>query len=216
MTRSLPTVSFVIPTYNSEKVLAYCLQSIRSQNYPKENIQIIIADGGSVAATLDIAQEYQVETVVKNPLRTGEAGKFVGVESAVNELVALVDSDNVLDGVNWLKRMVEPFQDQKIVASEPICFTYRKEDGLLNRYCALIGMNDPLCLYLGNYNRYSTLTGKWTNINLDVCDYENYLHVFCARGPIPTFGANGFVVRRSNLMSGLVGPWHRDIDNAYR
>ncbi len=42
----LSSISIVIPTYNSERVLPLCLESIKEQGYPKEKIEIIIADGG--------------------------------------------------------------------------------------------------------------------------------------------------------------------------
>ncbi|MBI4743983.1 MAG: glycosyltransferase [Actinobacteria bacterium] len=84
--------------------------------------------------------------IVPNNLKTGEAGKAVGVKAAKNEIIALIDSDNILPCDDWLKRMVEPFEDKEIIASEPIKYTYRKEDSFITRYCALMGMNDPLCL----------------------------------------------------------------------
>ncbi|MDO8727305.1 MAG: hypothetical protein Q7J35_14640 [Candidatus Methanoperedens sp.] len=49
--------------------------------------------------------------------------------------------------------MTEPFQDREIAGTEPLYYNYRKEDGYITRYCAMLGMNDPLCLFLGNYDR---------------------------------------------------------------
>jgi len=43
-----PLVSVIIPTYNPERVLPLCLESIEEQSYPKEKIEIIIADGGFI------------------------------------------------------------------------------------------------------------------------------------------------------------------------
>jgi len=58
-----PSVSVVTPTYNSEKVLHMCLESIKGQDYPEGKLEIIIADGGSGDKTLDIAERYVVEVI---------------------------------------------------------------------------------------------------------------------------------------------------------
>ncbi|MBL7085732.1 MAG: glycosyltransferase [Candidatus Cloacimonetes bacterium] len=50
---NLPKVSVVIPTYNSERTLGMCLESIRKQGYPRNKIEIIIGDGGSTDRTLE-------------------------------------------------------------------------------------------------------------------------------------------------------------------
>jgi len=130
----LPSISIVIPTYNSERTLAQCLESIARQDYPREKIEIIIADGGSEDKTLEIAKKFEVDKILRNPLRTGEAGKAVGVEAAKNEIILLQDSDNILDRREWLRKMVEPFEDPGIIGTEPLYYTYRKEDSLITRF----------------------------------------------------------------------------------
>lgn len=55
-----PTVSIIIPTLNSAKTLRACLESIAMHDYPKEKLEIIIADAGSADQTLDIISEFSV------------------------------------------------------------------------------------------------------------------------------------------------------------
>ncbi len=208
----LPSISIVTPVYNSEKVLGGCLQSIRDQDYPEEKIEIIIVDGGSTDGTLDVAKDFNVDKVVPNPLTTGEAGKAVGLEAAENEIVAFVDSDNLLDGKNWLRRMTEPFNDPGIVASEPLYYTWRRQDSVITRYSALLGMNDPLCLYLGNYDRYCYLTEKWTGLRIKGEDRDKYVVFDLDLKNIPTIGANGFLVRREEVLKTHYSPYLFDID----
>ena len=50
-----PKITFSIPTYNTASDLPDCLNSIRSQDYPQDKIEIIIADGGSEDDTVEIA-----------------------------------------------------------------------------------------------------------------------------------------------------------------
>jgi len=40
--KNKPSVSVIIPTYNSEKTIEKCLESIRNQSYT--NIEIIVVD----------------------------------------------------------------------------------------------------------------------------------------------------------------------------
>jgi len=214
-TENLPSVSVVIPTLNCGSFLNLCLDSIFNQEYPKELIEILIIDGGSADDTLEIAKKY-TDKIFYNPLRTGEAGKAIGVKNAKNELIALIDSDNILPDKNWFFQMIEPFLDNnKIIGSEPLRYTYRKSDGIITRYCALTGMNDILCLFIGNYDRFCYLTGKWTGLDISYIEYKNYLEISFNKDnvySIPTIGANGTFFRRTFFNGIDIGDYLFDID----
>lgn len=207
-----PSISVLIPTLNAQSVLESCLKLIKSQDYPPNKIEIIIADGGSTDKTLKIAKKYGAK-IYSNPLKTGEAGKAVAFRQAQKELVALIDSDNFLPDKNWLKQMVEPFADLEVIGSEPWAFVYRQSDGFIDRYCALMGMNDPLCYFLGNYDRLNQLSGKWTELPLRQEDKGKWLKINFKPPLIPTIGANGTILRRQSLLeTNLVGDYLFDID----
>jgi len=216
---NLPTISIIIPTLNSSKTLGLCLDSIISQDYPKDKIEIIITDGGSADGTLDLIKSRLYDmfyTLCANPLKTGEAGKAVGVKNAKNEIIALIDSDNILPQKDWLSRMLEPFSDNEIIASETIEYTYRAQDSYITRYCALIGMNDPLCYFIGNYDRFSLLSNKWTEASHIEEDKGEYLKIgFPDSNNIPTIGANGFLIRKDVMKQYTVGDYLFDIDIIY-
>lgn len=119
MAKNYPLISIITPTLNAQSVLEECLRSISEQDYPKDKIEIIIADGGSSDGTLEIAKRYGAK-VVPNPLKTAEAGKDAALKHARGELVALIDSDNILPDSKWLKQMVEPLLIHKeAVGSKP-------------------------------------------------------------------------------------------------
>lgn len=209
---ALPTVSFLVPTLNSARTLGECLHSIRSQEWPAGRAEIVVADAGSTDGTVGIARDAGAK-VVPNPLRTGEAGKAAAAKVASGALLALVDSDNVLPDPGWLRRMAEPFADPEIVASEPLRYDARPCDPPLVRYFARLGMNDPFCLFVGNYDRECAVTGRWTELPVEAEDRGGFLAVrLCAGRPFPTIGANGFVVRRSALASARWDPYWFDVD----
>lgn len=204
-------VSIVIPTYNSERTLRHCLSSIESQDYSKEDVEILVVDGGSQDKTVDIARHYTPH-ILSNDLKTGEAGKAVGCHHARHEIIGFVDSDNILPDDQWLKRIVTPFQDTSIVAAEPLFYTYRASDHWITRYCALMGMNDPLCYFLGNYDRWCLMSQQWTGIPVMACDQGEYLKISFISALTPTIGANGFFIRKSAVESLGIGDYFADVD----
>ena len=52
------TISIIIPTYNEEKFIRKCIDSILNTDYPKDLIQVIFIDGESKDNTCNIINEY--------------------------------------------------------------------------------------------------------------------------------------------------------------
>ena len=55
---NLPRISIIMPTLNAEAILDNCLASIARQTYPRDKMEIILADAHSKDATRDIAKRY--------------------------------------------------------------------------------------------------------------------------------------------------------------
>jgi glycosyltransferase involved in cell wall biosynthesis len=87
-----PFVSIVIPTYNSEKTLAKCLESVKNQTY--KNVEIIVVDKNSRDKTVDIAKDYNVKVFQLSVERA--AAKNFGLGKAVGKYVCFIDSDMIL------------------------------------------------------------------------------------------------------------------------
>lgn len=229
-------VSIVTPTLNSARTLPAYLDGIAAQDYPRELLEIVCADGGSSDGTRELLTDFSSRSGIRvelldNPLVTAEAGKAVAVRRARGDLVALLDSDNVLPGPGWMRRMTAPFKDPEVFGAEPLEYTWRRTDNYVTRYCALLGMNDPLCLFLGNYDRLCQVTGRWTDLPVHgafvlggktgpvvpaAClegrgEFE-YIRVELTADALPTIGANGTVLRRDILLAGLAGDYLFDID----
>lgn len=207
---SWPSVSIVIPTLNSQRTLEFCLRSVRNQKYPR-SLEIIVADGGSTDKTIAIAKKYNVK-VIHNRLMTAEAGKAVGYKGCRGEIVGFIDSDNVLPVSDWLSKVVSPFiKDNNILATEPVRFSYRRKDHWLTRYFALLGMGDPVNLFIGWYDKYSFITNKWTGMKIPTSNNKGYFS-FYLKKDVPTIGANGFFIRRRELLKYGVKDYLFDID----
>ncbi|HLD25135.1 MAG TPA: glycosyltransferase family 2 protein [Patescibacteria group bacterium] len=197
----LPTISIVIATYNSMRTIEECLSSICIQDYPKEKIEIVVADGGSTDGTLEVAQKfgasvYKIDTAKQN----AEYNKSVGISHAKHELVAMIDHDNILPHATWFRHMVRPFVEQReVVAAETLRFTYDPRGALLDRYFALFGSGDPIVWYLGKTDRLSYMFDRYTLAG-KVIKHHPYYVVRFTENNMPTIGANGFLVRRTILM----------------
>jgi len=88
-TKKSPLVSIIIPTFNSEKTLPYCLQSLKDQTY--SNIEVIIVDRYSSDDTSIIAKRFDTKILYMDCERS--AARNYGVENARGLFVFFVDSD---------------------------------------------------------------------------------------------------------------------------
>jgi len=209
---SMPTVSVIIPTYNSGDKLGFCLQSIKEQKYNPENIEILIMDGGSTDDTIEIAKTYGAK-IIENKLKTAEAGKSLGIHHATGELILFIDSDNILDQNDWLIMTVKPLSNSDVFASESLYWGYSREHSVVNRYCAMTGVNDPLTIFIGNYSRYSYLTKRWTDLKINSTQYDDgSIVIDLSKSQIPLLGANGAIFRRNVLENVKTGDYYFDID----
>lgn len=211
----MKTVSFVIVTYNSEAIIEQCLASIMNQNYPKDKIEVIVVDGGSTDSTIKIANRYGAKVLFENTGRP-ESATAIGIAHANGELIANVASDNVLPHSNWLTMMVQPFEEyEDIVATQPLRYTYRKSDSLLDRYFALFGVNDPLPYYLNKRDRLSWAEGASWSLAGKAKDAGDFFIVQFDSKDVPTLGANGFIARKDILLKANCQPlnfFHIDVN----
>ena len=210
------SLTIVIPTLNCAGILTQCLDALCDQTYPTSLITTLIIDGGSLDDTVNVAQRYNA-TIIYNALKTGESAKALGIQYSQTDIIAFIDSDNIVPDSSWITRMMEPFQNEVIVATEPIAYTYRRSDGYITRYCALMGMNDPLCYYLGNYDRWNAVDQKWTRLSLPQVIYDKYTMILLSRAnKLPTIGANGTLIRTSHARLALAdSQYYFDIDGFY-
>ena len=106
---SSPLVSVIVPTYNSEKFLEKCLESIQNQSY--KNIEIIVVDNNSTDTTKIIARKFTEKVFNKGPERSAQ--RNFAVEKSSGEFVAIIDSDMHLEK-NVISECVEKISQGEI------------------------------------------------------------------------------------------------------
>ena len=117
---SQPIISFIIPTYNEEKIIAKKLLDINNINYPKDKIEIIIVDESTDNTMNAIEQffktflNYKQHIIVHNDERKGVAfADNKGIQLASGEIIIRTDADTTLDP-ECINTVLKDFEDPKI------------------------------------------------------------------------------------------------------
>lgn len=109
----MPTVSVIVPVYNSEKYLAKCIDSILSQTL--RNLEIILVDDGSTDGSPAICDNYSCQDARVICIHQENAGAAAarnkGLKAATGKFIAFVDSDDWIDQ-NMYETMVRAAESQ--------------------------------------------------------------------------------------------------------
>ena len=101
MAENTGKLTVIIPAYNIEDLLGRCIESVASQDYPAELLQIIVVDDGSSDSTGKIADEYadKYENVTALHKENGgsSSARNLGISHATGEYLGFVDSDDFVD-----------------------------------------------------------------------------------------------------------------------
>ncbi|OFW57748.1 MAG: hypothetical protein A2Y75_08415 [Candidatus Solincola sediminis] len=108
----MPKITFVVPNYQGEKLLAACLDSVFSQE-TNESFEIIVVDDCSTdGSTRLIESSYPDVKVIVNRKNSGcAASKNVGAAQAQGEFIAFLDNDIELDA-DWVEAMLRRFETE--------------------------------------------------------------------------------------------------------
>jgi glycosyltransferase involved in cell wall biosynthesis len=90
-----PRVTIAMPAYNEEHYIEACIASVQAQDYPRDRIEILIADGRSTDRTRDIlaglaAADPRIH-VIDNPARLQAAGLGLLVKQATGDILVRMD-----------------------------------------------------------------------------------------------------------------------------
>lgn len=108
-----PLVSLIVPAYDEEDVIAAKVENALRLNWPRERLQIIVADDGSTDATPERAREAGADLVLELPPGGKVAALNEAVSDADGEFLAFSDANS-----EWapdaLGRLLAPFADERV------------------------------------------------------------------------------------------------------
>ncbi|MFA5069079.1 MAG: glycosyltransferase [Candidatus Omnitrophota bacterium] len=139
--REKPFVSIIIPIKNFERTVEKTFQYLLKINYPHGLWEIIIADGGSTDATLDIVNSWQTKypfiKIVNVPgSLTAGMSRNEALKYATGEYIFFTDGD-CAPCVEWINIMLSKFEkDPGIGAVGGEIYTLKVDkDNLTEAYC---------------------------------------------------------------------------------
>ena len=102
-------ISIITVTYNSEKYLADCIDSVRKQNY--RDIEHIIIDGKSTDGTLQIITENS--KYISSWISETDRGMYdainKGIQMATGDIIGVLNSDDMLASADAIRTIVDCF-----------------------------------------------------------------------------------------------------------
>lgn len=89
-------VSIVCPIFNEERFIVACVESMLRQDYPQDNLEILLVDGRSTDRTRERLQPYLDKEprirLLDNPKRIAPCAMNIGIAEAKGEYIVRMDA----------------------------------------------------------------------------------------------------------------------------
>lgn len=124
--KSLPLISVVVRVRNEEAWLRHCLRGIRNQR--EVETEIIVVDNQSSDLSMQVAQEMNVNQIVR--VDDYSPGKALnrGIEASTGEYVAFISGHCIPADSYWLIKLLKEFSNSRVAGAYgrqlPMSFTH--------------------------------------------------------------------------------------------
>ena len=131
-------IALIIVAYNSRAKIADCLNSVSSQNYPKESLQVVLVDNNSSDSTLGYVKEkFPPVKIIENKENVGFAqANNQGYKWAKKngcQYLVLLNDDTIVER-NWLSRLVKIMDNDPAVGAAQAKLMLYPEKALINSF----------------------------------------------------------------------------------
>jgi len=108
----LKNISVVVPAYNNEKTIAATIEALLAQDYPAENLEIIIVDDGSNDRTGEIIKNYPVKYSYQDN-KGPAAARNLGWRLSKGQIICFTDADCIPEK-QWVSKLCGEYTSDKI------------------------------------------------------------------------------------------------------
>ena len=128
-------VSIIIPTYNEERNIGMCLESLFKQTLQGASLQgleVIVVDDGSSDNSKVITQKLKLQIkgqkliLLEQNHKGAGAARNLGAKHSIGEILVFVDADMTFN-INFINDLIKPIVDGKVVG------TFSKNEMLANK-----------------------------------------------------------------------------------
>jgi glycosyltransferase involved in cell wall biosynthesis len=103
-------ISIIIPCRNEEKYIAKCLNSIIAQDYPIDNLEVIVVDGMSEDKTTQIVENYRKKIksikILKNQKKITPFAYNIGINNARGDVIIIMGAHSTIEK-NYISKSVK-------------------------------------------------------------------------------------------------------------
>lgn len=143
----MPKVTIILPTYMEAKYIHAKLDNIENQDYPKDQIEVIIIDSGSNDGTVEIIEKWMSEhtdtrlKLIKEKKRKGKLSailKSLNHTSPDTDIILFTDADAFWEQ-EALRKTVKYFADPSIGAvTSNITYSERTSENIYRKHYNVI------------------------------------------------------------------------------
>ena len=135
-----PFVTIILPCRNEEKFIGPCLDSIIANDYPKNNLEILVIDGMSDDKTRkilkDYSQKYNFIKIIDNPKKFIPLALNIGVKNAKGEFIVRMDAHSVYNK-NYISKCIKYLKEYEVDNVGGIWKIMPSEKTLINKAIVL-------------------------------------------------------------------------------
>lgn len=180
---SMATLSIVIPAFNEENYIGFCLEAIKSQTVLPD--EVIVVNNNSTDSTVKIAQSYPFVTVINESIQGMIPARNSGLNKAKGDLLARIDADTRISK-NWVETVhsLLDTQTKNIIGISGPQYFYEINNRILKKVLSHLlsrfGFFTITRLLLGHETLFGSnmvITNRaWQKVKNEVCSDSQKVH----------------------------------------
>jgi glycosyltransferase involved in cell wall biosynthesis len=135
-----PLVSIIIPCRNEEQFIGRCLDSILTNDYPQDKLEVLVVDGMSTDGTRQIIESYTHRfpwiSRIDNPKQIIPAAMNLGIQHATAPVIMKMDAHSTYDP-GYIGSCIKYLKEYGVDGVGGILITLPQKDTLVGQAIAL-------------------------------------------------------------------------------